>query len=180
MIKTRIAKRYARALFELAKEAGAVEKVGADLNAVAEAVEKSPALKSGLTAPITSREAKVGALGALVETLNSDALVVNFLKVLLGARKISLLSEVDAEYSAMADEISGRLRGEAIAPMALDEAALGKLSAALSKTLGKEVVLTSREDKALIGGVVARVGNLVFDASVKTQLERMKDSLVKG
>lgn len=180
MIKTRIAKRYARALFELAREGNAVDRVGADLQAVAGAIEQNAALKSGLTAPITSREAKGQALSALVETLKTDALVVNFLKVLLGARKISLIGEVSGEYVSMADEISGRLRGEAIAPMPLDEAALGKLSAALSKTLGKEVVLTSREDKALIGGVVARVGNLVFDASVKTQLERMKDSLVKG
>jgi F-type H+-transporting ATPase subunit delta len=180
LIKTRIAKRYSRALFELAKESGSMDKVGADLRSIVEILEKNPAIKTGLTTPVTSREVKAGVLGALLEAVKADNLVENFLKVVLAARKISVMSEISEEFARMADEVSGRLRGEAISPIALDEAALKKLSAALSKALGKEVILSSREDKALLGGVVARVGNLVFDASVKTQLERMKDSLVKG
>jgi F-type H+-transporting ATPase subunit delta len=180
LIKTRIAKRYSRALFELAKESGAVEKTGADIRTVVEIMEKNPAIKTGLTSPVTSREVKAGVLAEITGAIKADTLVENFLKVVLAARKISVITEISDEYARMADEVSGRLRGEAISPIALDEAALKRLSAALSKTLGKEVILSSREDKALLGGVVARVGNLVFDASVKTQLERMKDSLVKG
>ena len=80
----------------------------------------------------------------------------------------------------MDDEATGKVRGEAITPMPLEDAALQTISQALSKALDKEVILEARQDPSLMGGMVARVGNLVFDASVKTQLQRMKDTLIKG
>jgi len=180
LIKTRIAKRYARALFELAEEEGKVDQIGSDIKALADFFAANDDIRTGLTAPVTSPEVKAKALDAILEAAGVEKMVTNFLKVLLEARKFAVLPLVAEEYSRMADEATGRVRGEAIAPIALSDEALKKLSAALSKALDKEVVLVASEDKSLLGGVVARVGNLYFDASAKTQLERMKDSLTKG
>jgi F-type H+-transporting ATPase subunit delta len=180
LIKLRVAKRYARALFELAKETGRIEEIGGELTSVVQFFETNGELWHGLTSPATPREAKSQALDAIAEKGGLDKTVANFLRVLLDARKMVLLPQVTSAYADLADEAAGRVRGTAAAPMKLDEAALQRLSAALSKALSKKVVLDAEQDPSLVGGVVARVGNLVFDASVKTQLERMKDSLIKG
>jgi len=180
LIKTRIAKRYARALFEIAKEAGSIEEYGRDLGVVHTLYVSDASIRNGLTTVIVGYEAKVALLDAVIEAAGLDRTVGNFLKVLLDAGKMGVLPQVVEEYSSLADAATGKLRGEVTAPMALDGEAVAKLSAALSKALGKQVILESHEDTALIGGVVARVGNLVFDASVRTQIQRMKESLLKG
>lgn len=180
MIKTRIAKRYARALFEIAKESGRIEEYGRDLEVVHSLFKGDAVIREGLTSIVASRDAKAELLDAIIEAAGLDRVVGNFLKVLLDARKMPVLPEVAAEYGALADEATGKLRGEVSSAMALSAADVSKLSEALSKAMDKQVILEAREDKALIGGVVARVGNLVFDASVRTQIQRMKESLLKG
>lgn len=180
MIKTRVAKRYARALFELAKESGKIEEYGRDLEVVNSLFNSNEAVKSGLTSVVAGHETKTALLDAIIGAAGTDKVVANFLKVLLAAGKMVVLPHVAHEYAALADEATGKLRGEVTAPMAMDKAAMESLSAALSKALGKQVILEARQDPSLIGGVVARVGNLVFDASVRTQVQRMKESLIKG
>lgn len=180
MIKTRIAKRYARALFEIAKEAGRIDEYRRDLEVVDSLFATSAEVRNGLTSVVTTHASKAELLTAIIEAAGLDPMVSNFLKVLLDARKMPVLPQVAEEYAALADEATGKVRGEVIAPTALGAAEMERLSAALSKALGKQVILESREDAALIGGVVARVGNLVFDASVRTQIQRMKESLIKG
>lgn len=180
MIKTRIAKRYARALFEIAKEAGRIDEYRRDLEVVDSLFKTSALISDGLTSVVARHELKLELLDATIEAAGLDKMVGNFLRVLLDAGKMPVLPQVVVEYAGMADEATGRVRGEVTTPVLLDAAEAERLSAALSKALGKQVILESREDAALIGGVVARVGNLVFDASVRTQIQRMKDSLIKG
>jgi F-type H+-transporting ATPase subunit delta len=180
LIKFRIAKRYARALFELAQQDGRIEEVGRDLDVVDSLFSSEAAIHAGLISPVTSSEAKAEILDALIDAAGIDKMVGNFLRVLLDARKMAVLPQIATTYSAMSDDAAGKVRGVALAPIALDDEALTKMAAALSKALDKEVILESQQDPSLLGGVVARVGNLVFDASVRTQLQRMKDSLIKG
>lgn len=180
MIKSRLARRYARALFELAKEAGKIEEVGRDLGVVDTVFRTDAKVRDGLTTPVLGRDVKGRVLDALIGATGVHATVGNFLRVLLDARKMALLPEVAVRYAAMADEATGKLRGVAAAPMPLGGEDLAKLSAALTKALGKEVILEAKTDPSLLGGVVAQVGNMVYDASVRTQLQRMKESLIKG
>lgn len=180
MIKNRIAKRYARALFQLAGESGKVEAYAGELKKVLDVFNADKAVKSGLVNPAVSHGVKAEILAALVDAAKVDKVIANFLSVVLDARKIAVLPEIFAAYAEMADEATGKIRGVASAPVALDAQALNGLSSALTKALGKEVILEAKEDKTLLGGVVARVGNLVFDASVKTQLQRMRETLIKG
>jgi F-type H+-transporting ATPase subunit delta len=138
LIRTRIANRYARALFELAQEADRI------------------------------------AAAAL------QPLVVNFLRTLLEARKLPFLGDMVAAYGRMVDEATGRVRGEALTPMPLADSDLEALTSALSRATEKEVILEARTDPSLLGGVLARVGNLVFDGSIRSQLQRMRETLIKG
>lgn len=180
MIKTRIAKRYARALFEIAREAGRIEDYGRDLGVVTAVFKADSAIREGLTSVALTHTVKAAFLDTVIEVSAVDVVVGNFLKVVLDARKMPVLAEITDEYIALADEATGKVKGEVVSPTPLTEAEIERLSAALGAALGKKVVLNAREDATLIGGVVARVGNLVFDASVRTQIQRMKESLLKG
>jgi F-type H+-transporting ATPase subunit delta len=180
LIKTRLAKRYARALFELAKEAGRIEEIGRDLGVVDSLFQSDANVREGLSSPIVNADHKLKILDALIGATGIDKTVGNFLRVLLEARKMVILPQTAVEYAVLADQATGKLRGVVTAPLVLSGEEISRLSAALTKSLGKEVILESKADPSLLGGVVAKVGNMVYDASVRTQLQRMKESLIKG
>ena len=180
MIRSRIVKRYTRALFELVEETGKREEAGADLAAFESLLAGDETLREALLSPVLTRNVKAEVLDAVLEAAQPDPLVSNFLRVLLDARKLVLLPEVVAAYRELADEAAGRVHGVVSAPMPLDEVDVQALSGALGRALKKEVLLDAKLDPSLRGGVVARVGNLVFDGSVRTQLQRMRETLTKG
>ena len=180
MIRTRIAQRYAKALFELAQEAGKTAEVAEQLQAVVGVLAEQEDLRTALLSPVLTRTAKAEVLEALLGAATFDPLVANFLRVLLEARKLRYLGDVLDAYRDMVDEAEGRVRGEAVTPKALKASEVHALTSALAKALGKEVELEARVDPSLLGGVVARVGNLVFDGSLRTQLDRLKETLTKG
>jgi F-type H+-transporting ATPase subunit delta len=180
LIRSRIVKRYTRALFELAQEAGSREEVGQDLSAFDGFLAGDEDLREALLSPVLTRDVKAQVLDAVLDATGPNPYVANFLRVLLEARKLSLLSQMVAAFRDLADEAAGRVQGTVAASMPLEEADVKALSEALSRTLRKEVRLGSELDPALCGGVVARVGNLVFDGSVRTQLQRMRETLIKG
>lgn len=180
MIRTRITQRYTRALFDLAGEAGHRAEVGADLQSLTEVIQADPTLHTALLSPLLTRTARSEVMSALLDAAAPQPLVANFLRVLLDARKLPCLPDIVAEYARLEDEASGRIHGEVLSTMPLADADVAALSTALSGALNKEVILETRQDPAILGGVVARVGNLVFDGSLRTQLQRMKDNLIKG
>ncbi len=180
MIRSRLAHRYAKALFELAQEAASTATVAEQLQAFQDALTAQEDLRTALLSPVLTRSAKAEVLEAVLGGAPFEPLVANFLRVLLEARKLPYLPDVMRTFSAMRDDAEGRVRGEAVTPMPLQDAEIQELRAALSKALQKEVELDSRVDPDLLGGVVARVGNLVFDGSLRTQLERIKETLTKG
>lgn len=180
MISTRIAQRYSRALFELAEEAGKISEVGSDLQELSTVIRTDETLRTALLSPLLTRSARSQVMTALVETAAPQPLVARFLAVLLDARKLPCLPDIVAEYQRLSDERSGRVHGEAVTAMPLADKDVAALAKALSSALDKEVHLDARQDPAVLGGVVAQVGNLVFDGSLRTQLQRMKDNLIKG
>lgn len=180
MIRTRLTKRYTRALFELATEALKVEAVGRQLEELEALLASNQDLRDALLSPVSSRDSKAEVLDALAGASGLDSLVANFLRVLLEARKLNLLSDIVIAYRELADAATGRVRGLAVTPMPLEDSDVLALADALSKALKKEVLLETQLDPSLRGGIVARVGNLVFDGSLRTQLMRMRETLIKG
>lgn len=180
MIRTRIAQRYARALFELARDAGKVEEIGEQLALLDEVIGAEEDLRTALLSPVLPRKGKAEVVETFLDAAQVDPLVGNFLRVLLEARKLPYLGDMVAAYAAMADQEAGRERGEATTRMPLTQPEVKHLAGVLSKALNKEVLLSARLDASILGGVVVRVGNLVFDGSLRTQLQRMKETLSKG
>jgi F-type H+-transporting ATPase subunit delta len=175
-----IARRYAKALVQLASEEGAVAKFQADLTGFDEVLAKNPEVKGIFTSPAYGIEAKKGVMCDLIAKLSLPTTVANFLQLLLERNRLALLTQIVACYGALADELSGVVRPVLVSAFPLADSQVADVKAALVRSTGKQVELSVEIDPSLIGGVVTKIGDKVFDGSVKTQLGRIQDILQKG
>lgn len=175
--KRSAALRYAKALFGLAQEAGAVESVRAELDRVAEAIKTVPTLADVLVLPMYPAAERRAALQRLAGPLGLSPLLTHFLSFLIDQRRTRDLAAIHDDYVRLAEEAAGRVRGEVVSATPLDPAQLDRIRAALARRMGRELDLAIRVDPDLLGGLVARVGNLVFDGSLRTQLAQLRAQL---
>lgn len=174
-----MAKRYAKALLEAAAEAGVLEQVAADLEALGPHFAGKEV--AGFFAnPAVPRARKEAALTAAAERAAASRISVNLLRLLLARGRVGLLPDIARLFRDLADERTGRVRAEVTAAVPLPAASLEALAARLSAATGRQVHLTPRVDPTVLGGLVARVGSTLYDASLRTQLRRMREVLSKG
>lgn len=178
MIASSIAKRYARALFELATERQEVEEVGRSLEALARAVEESAQLRAVFENPQYLPETRKEVATALAERISAPRIVANALVLISERRRLRHLRAIADVYQRMAEEAAGRLRAEVISAGPLPEAYYQELEKTLSEATGRAVTLVRRQDPTLIGGVVARVGGTVFDGSLKNRLADIRHQML--
>ncbi len=110
--------------------------------------------------------------------MNLSSLVVNFISYLIDQRRLVDYSAITAEYGRLADEDQGLLTAEVVAASDFDERRRDRLRRALSDRTGREVRLEIKIDPSLVGGVIAQVGDLVFDGSIRTQLQHLRNNLL--
>ena len=175
-----IARRYAKALVQLAAEEGAVDRFQGELAKVEALFSAHPELGSLLSNPAYGIEAKLDTLKDLADRLSLSGTLKNFLLLLQERNRMACLPAIFLSYSVLADELSGVVRPVITTALPMDEARIAEIKGALEKSTGKKVSLTVEIDPALIGGVVTKIGDKVLDGSVKTQLTRIEDILQKG
>ena len=180
MITNAIARRYAKALVQLGAEEGAVEKFNTELAAFNATLAENPALDSIFRSPAYGIESKREILKDIITRLSLSGTGSNFLQLLLDKSRLSLLPQIAESYSAFADELSGVIRPTLSSGLPLEESQIEAIKAELEKSTGKKVMLTVELDPTLIGGVVTKIGDKLFDGSVRTQLNRIEDTLQKG
>ncbi|HET7753325.1 MAG TPA: ATP synthase F1 subunit delta [Anaeromyxobacteraceae bacterium] len=177
MIVGSIARRYARALFDLALEQGRVEAWAESLSTLRDVVEDSEELTDVLVNPIYVREQRRAIAAKLAAALKLDEAPANLLALLADRNRLSELGGIADAFGRMADEKLGRIRAHVTSAVPLDAATADRLSAKLAQAARAEVLLDHSVDPSLIGGVVAQVGNLVYDGSIRTQLEDLRRTL---
>jgi len=175
-----IARRYAKALVQLAAEEGAVERFHGELARVEAVFSAHPELGSLLSNPAYGIEAKLDTLRDVASRLALSDTIRNFLLLLQERNRMTCLGAIFSNYSVLADELSGVVRPVITTALPLDEARTAEIKAALEKSTGKKVILKLEIDPSLIGGVVTKIGDKVLDGSVKTQLTRIEAILQKG
>ncbi len=179
MIGGGLAKRYAKAVLEAAAEAGALEQVAADLEALGPHFAGKEV--AGFFAnPAVPRARKEAALAAAAERASASPPSVSLLRLLVARERVGLLPDIARLFRDLADERTGRVRAEVTTAVPLPAASLEALAARLSAATGRQVHLTPRVDPTVLGGLVARVGSTLYDASLRTQLRRMREVLSKG
>lgn len=179
MVTGSLARRYARAAFSLASDQGSLDKVGADLRSLATAMKSSTELVSVLTNPAVRRSDRKKVIDALVEKIGMHATSKNLIALLLDGERLGHLEAISRELDAMIEARAGKVSAEVVSAQPLTSEQLDKITVALEKLSGKKVAVTRREDPAILGGVIAKVGDLIYDGSVRSQLRQLRDDLTR-
>jgi F-type H+-transporting ATPase subunit delta len=177
VINTALARRYAKALVEIGRERDALEKYGQDLAALCELMATSRDFREVLINPVFTKEDKKSIAGRILVTLQADRMVINFVNLLIDRKRIDQLTGIEKAFREEVDVIRGITRGEVVSAQPLSEEQLGRVTDALSQISAKKVIVTTKVDASLIGGLAAKVGDKVFDGTIRTQLSRLKESL---
>jgi F-type H+-transporting ATPase subunit delta len=173
-----VARRYARALFGIGVDAGKFEALGDELGELATLWNQSDELRQALENPVFRPSEKRAVLERILPQVAPTPEVQRFVLLLLDRRRIVLLPAIARAYRDLTDAHVGRVRAEVTSSAELTPATLDRVRRSLEQRTGKKVIVTSKVDPDLIGGVVARVGDLVLDGSVRTQLEDLRSRLV--
>ena len=170
---------YAKALLSVGKETGKIDELVDELDGFVDAVAKLPKLKAALESPripIANKEAMVEK--AVGKKVSKDLL--NFLKVVGRKNRFDCLSAIRGSAHRMHDEMSGRAQGTLTTASKVDKSVRDGIAAKLEKVLGQKVSLTCEVDPDIIGGLVVRVGDTVFDGSVANQLSQVRAKAIKA
>jgi len=168
-----LAGRYARALFELAREREALDEVAGDLATVRGMLEASGDLRRMVHSPVIAREAQGRAIAALAERARLGALAANFLGVLARNRRLFALAQMIRAFDARLAAHRGEVTAAVASARPLTEAQQQGIAAVLKRALGREVRISGSVDASLIGGLVVRVGSRMVDASLKARLRSL-------
>lgn len=168
-----VAGRYATALFDLARDAGALEPVAASLDKVAAALAQSPDLAALIRNPLISRDQAAQALARVSDSLGLDALAGRFLGVLAGNRRLGALGDTIAAFRALLAHHKGETTAQVASAHPLKPEQVEALKGRLAASLGKAVQVETRVDPSLLGGLVVKIGSRMIDASLKTKLDTL-------
>jgi len=178
MVNVSIARRYARALLDVTADAKSADAVADQLIAFVKAYESNPELSDVLLNPAYSRSQRSKVVEAMIQmTGNIDPTLANTLRLLVDRNRLIYLPDIARVYRDMADARAGRVRGHVTSATKLAPDAVEQLRKNLQQLTQRDVILESREDPSLLGGVSAQVGSVLFDGSVRTQLEQMRRQL---
>jgi F-type H+-transporting ATPase subunit delta len=179
MIGGSLSRRYAKALFELALAERREEEVGQEIERFAGALQ-DPALNRVLNNPAFGVQSRRKIVAEIARTLQLSPLVIHFLSLLVERDRLSFFPAIVERYRRLLDEKKGQAEARVIAAGPLGEDNLDQLRTALEKISGKRVVLQQETDSSLIGGVVIHLEGKIYDGSVRTQLENMKQRVERA
>ncbi len=180
MIDLTVSRRYARALMMLGQEDGKFKEYGEELTVFTQLMEREPELRDALLNPVHSMEERKKLLLRIADLLKLSPLVSNFLKLLFDKLRLAALPGIMQVYQHLVDEMENLKRARIKSAVPLDEDMQERLRQGLEQMTKSKVVMEFEEDPAIIGGIVARVGDLVLDGSIRTQLYSLRESLIKG
>jgi F-type H+-transporting ATPase subunit delta len=180
MSKKAAGAREARALLEVATRESDPDRVGAELDVVAEAMRTQPEVRALLLNPGVTVDRKVQALQVIASSLGLTPLVSKLLAVFAERESLRLVPELAAAYGVRLLERRNIITADITTAVPLSAETADRVGRALGQASGKRVLVSTRVDPAIIGGVVARIGSTVYDGSVTTQLARMRQKLVEN
>ena len=175
-----VARRYAKALFALGVKEKAAETFGKDLEGLASTMEASPSLFKLFKSPSFSAQEKKAVLKDVVAKLHMAPQSANFLSMLADKGRLDNLPDIQKTYAELLDETSGVVRGKLTTAMRLDPGRQGDIKAKLEQKSGKTLMLDFGVNPDILGGVVLRVGDKVLDASLRAQLQLLKEQIKRG
>lgn len=177
MIGSGIAKRYAKAFFNIAREGDNYEKYYSELKSFSSVLEENENLKEFLANPIFDQSDKKAVIEEVLKSFDISNMTANFLKLLVDKRRIDILPDIEICYREIIDGTLKKVRAEIKTAFPLSTALSESIKNKLEELTGKAVDVTIEDDSTLLGGVVVRIGDTVYDGSIKTQLNNIRNLL---
>lgn len=172
-----LARRYAKALFMVGMEENAVDQFASGLNELAQVFVETPEVRDALCNPMYPLEVRAKVMAYLAEQLAASQVLTNFLNLLVQKKRAAVLPQIAEAFQDMVHADRNVCMGTVITATGMDEALVDEVKATLERITGKTVMLTAQVDPSILGGIVAKVGDLVLDGSLKTQLTDLKESI---
>ena len=175
-----LAEVYASSLYELADEAGGLEKIiqlGDELHQICALTGALPAFAEFLASPIIEKHKRSAVLGRIFRDRVTD-LMLRFLLVLNDKGRLGHLERIGRAYGAMVQEAHGRIDVDVYTAVALDDKAQRRIGHRIREVIEKEPVLHAFVDESMLGGLTLRIGDQLMDGSVATRLRRLKQNLL--
>jgi F-type H+-transporting ATPase subunit delta len=169
-----VAGRYALALYELALEAQGVDETGVDLERFQALLDSSDDLRRLVKSPVYGAEEQVQALQAIFDSVGIAGLAGKLILLAAKNRRLSAISDIIQAYRSLVAEARGELTAEVTSAEELSGGQVDALKSELARSMGRNVMLVTRTDASLIGGLVLTVGSRMIDDSLRTKLQNLK------
>jgi F-type H+-transporting ATPase subunit delta len=173
-----VARRYAKALFQIGVANSNFELLGEELANLAELYADSRELRQTLENPVFTGTQKRRIIESILPRVAQNRIVYNFALLLVERRRIDALPMISRAYQELMDGQLGRVRAVLVSAKPLDVLTESEIQKALERRTGKKVLMKSEVDPTLIGGVIARVGDLVLDGSLRTRLASVGNKIL--
>ena len=171
-----IARRYARALFELALESDQIALLRQEIDAIADLLKQNDDLREFLLNAGIYRKHKAAMISRVFTNQLSD-LAMNCLQVIIAKERAPLLMEICDEYIIIDDDHAGRVQGVLITAVSLEPEEIAELARQVGESIQKQVTLSTRVDATILGGSILIIGERVWDNSVRENLQRFSQHL---
>ncbi|SER72411.1 ATP synthase F1 subcomplex delta subunit [Tranquillimonas rosea] len=176
-ISSGIAERYATAVFELAREDGALDRTESDIDTLEGALNDSADFRNLISSPIYTRAELAKAIGAIAEKMGLSTTMTNTLRLMAQKRRLFALPHLITRLRAMIAEEKGEVTADVTAAKALTDGQRSKLAEVLKGAVGRDVKLNTTVDEALIGGLVVKVGSKMIDTSIRSKLNALQNTM---
>lgn len=173
----RVSKRYAKALFELAKEQNKLDKIYSDFRELDKLAGEHGEFHDFIINPLISKATKYQVVKQLFES-RFDDLAYRFLLLINEKNRISLLPEMIERFDALLLEHRNQVEGEVVSAVELSGSQIGTIQKNIEDLIGKTVILKQRLDADVLGGFVVKVQDIIIDNSVRYQLSRLREKLL--
>ena len=175
-----IARRYSIALADVTLEQNAADIIKAELAELAEIFADGSEINTVFSNPAITHASKTKLLDAFIAKTKPSKTTANFLKVMQLNGRLGDIAAINERFVSVLEERSGVVSAQITSAHELPDSERVEFERSLSKLTGKRVHIDYSVNKDLIGGVVTRIGSTVYDASVKSKLETLKEQLVNG
>ena len=178
MSSTKIARRYAKALSEVCDEAANHGVIQKQLTEFAGLWSEAKELRGVMKSPVIELDQKQSVLDAITTKAMVAPTTRRFLGVLLERGRLEAIGDISQAFTQLMDDRDNRVRAEVRSAVPMEADDLTRIQNSLERIMGKSVSLDSSVDASLLGGVQVQIGNLVLDASIRSQLDSIKERLL--
>ena len=177
---TETSERYSRALFEVGKELGELEKIEADIKIFKSLHNSSPELKNFIENPTNTIEIQNRILNLLSEKLNFSKSLNNFFLLLIKKRRIFFVKKIVESFLRLCSKKRGEIKASLISSKELSLVELENISKELSSSLGSTIKFDYKIDQDLIGGLKLQLGSFMIDTSIKNKLKKYEQKMLES